>query len=209
MSINHTSQELKVHQLESTVLRKLERYGISARKFVKFKNQFSTKTRDNYIIKMILDSDARKLGSKGHLEDAKDVYGRLASFIASEDGENPVETLKNMHRLSLRQYSRLGYSSVKINNCGEGACRECKSLGNKILDISDALQKMPLPNPLCSFDLYRNGHSFCRCSYEPVKESVKIKSKKRREEKTNHSRYLILTALLIFLIIVVFYIIGF
>ena len=209
MSIKNTPPELKVNELDSSVLGKLDRYGISPRKFIKFKNQFSTKTRDNYIIRMILDSDARKLGSKGHLEDAKDVYGRLASFIASEDGENPVETLKNMHRLSLRQYSRLGYSSVRINNCGEGGCRECKALGNKIIDISEALQKMPLPNPLCSFDLYRNGHSFCRCSYEPAKESVKIKSKKRREEKTNRNSYLVPAALIIFLILVVFYIISF
>ena len=209
MSIKNTSPELKVHELDSTLLGKLDRYGISPRKFIKFKNQFSTKTRDNYIIRMILDSDARKLGSKGHLDGAKELYGRLASFISSEEGDNPVETLKNMHRLSLRQYSRLGYSSVRINNCGEGGCRECKALGNKIIDISEALQKMPLPNPLCSFDLYRNGHSFCRCSYEPAKESLNIKGKKRKEEKSNQSRYLIPAVLIIFLILVVLYIIGF
>ena len=71
MSIKNTSPELKVHELDSTLLGKLDRYGISPRKFIKFKNQFSTKTRDNYIIRMILDSDARKLGSKGHLDGAK------------------------------------------------------------------------------------------------------------------------------------------
>ncbi len=208
MSIQHTARELNVHELDKEILQKLTRYGISPKKFVKFKNQFTTKTADNYIIKMILDSDARKHGSKGHLEDAIDVYNRLAAFIASEDRDNPVETLKNMHRLSLRQYSRLGYNKVRIKNCGDGGCKECKAISDKIIDISEALKKMPLPNSLCSFDLYRNNHSFCRCSYEPVADSIKINDKKEKKDYSPFKKYLIPAAILIILISAVFYFIN-
>lgn len=208
MSIQHTARELKVHELDKEVLNKLERYGISPRQFVKFKNQFTTKTADNYIIKMILDSDARKHGSKGHLEDAKDIYNKLAAFIASEDKDNPVETLRNMHRLSLRQYSRLGYNKVRIKNCGDGGCKECKAISDKIIDITEALKKMPLPNALCSFDLYRNNHSFCRCSYEPVADSIKINDKMKSKDFSLFRKYLIPAAILLFLVSSVFYFIN-
>ena len=157
---------------------------------------------------MILDSDARKHGSKGHLEDAKDIYNKLAAFIASEDRDNPVETLKNMHRLSLRQYSRLGYSKVRIKNCGDGGCKECKAISDKIIDISEALKKMPLPNTLCSFDLYRNNHSFCRCSYEPVADSIKINDKKEKKDYSLFRKYLIPAVLLIIFVSAVFYFIN-
>jgi len=208
MSIEHTSRELKIHELEEEVCEKLDRYGISTRKFVKFKNQFTTKTADNYIIKMILDSDARGHGSKGHLEEAKSVYNKLATFIATEDRDNPVETLRNMHRLSLRQYSRLGYNKVRIQNCGNAGCRECNATSNKIIDVSVALNKMPLPNPLCSFDLYRNGHSFCRCSYEPVADSITIKDKKIKNDYSLFRKYFIPAAILIFLASAVLYFIN-
>ena len=205
MSIQHTSNVLKVHELGNEVQEKLTRYGIFPKQFVKFKNQFTSKTEDNYIIKMILDSDARKYGSKGHLEEAKGVYEKLATFIATEDGDNPVETIRNMHRLSLRQYSRLGYSKVRIKNCGDAGCRECKALSDKIVDITEALIKMPLPNPMCSFDLYRNGHSYCRCSYEPVTDSIKISDKKELKDYSMFRKYLIPAAVLIFIITAVFY----
>ena len=143
MSIEHKTGDLKITELDKDVRDLLDRYDISTKQFLKFKNQFTTNTANNYIIKMILDSEARSFGSKGHLEDAISVYDKLATFIATEDKDNPVETIKNMHRLTLRQYSRLGYSKVRIKNCGTVGCRECKSLGNKIVDISEALKKNP------------------------------------------------------------------
>jgi len=205
MSIQHTSNELKVSELGKEVRDILERYAISPKQFVKFKNQFTTKTADNYIIKMILDSEARTYGSKGHLEDAISVYNRLSTFIATEDKDNPVETIRNMHRLSLRQYSRLGYSKVRIQNCGSVGCKECKAISNKIVDISEALKKMPLPNSLCSFDLYRNGHSYCRCSYEPVSGPIKLTNKKSKNDYSLFRKYLVPAAILILLITTIFY----
>jgi len=208
MSIQHTSSELKLSELDKEVRDILERYAISPKQFVKFKNQFTTKTADNYIIKMILDSEARKYGSNGHLEDAISVYNKLATFIATEDKNNPIETIRNMHRLSLRQYSRLGYNKVRIQNCGAAGCRECKAISDKIVDISEALKKMPLPNPLCSFDLYRNGHSYCRCSYEPVAGSIKTTNKKNKYDYSLFRKYLVPAAILILIITTVFYFIN-
>ena len=46
MSIQHTAHKLNVHELDKEILHKLDRYGISPKKFVKFKNQFTTKTAD-------------------------------------------------------------------------------------------------------------------------------------------------------------------
>jgi len=205
MSIQHTTDELNISELDKEVRDLLDSYDISPKQFLKFKNQFTTKTADNYIIKMILDSEARSFGSKGHLEDAITVYDRLATFIATEDKENPVETLRNMHRLSLRQYSRLGYNKVQIKNCGSVGCKECRAISNKIVDISEALKKMPLPNPLCSFDLYRNNHSYCRCSYEPVDGSINIATKKDINDYSLFRKYLVPAAVLILLITAIFY----
>lgn len=205
MSIQHTSGELKISELDNEVRDILDKYTISPKQFLKFKNQFTNKTADNYIIKMILDSEARTYGSKGHLEDAISVYNRLATFIATEDKDNPVETIKNMHRLSLRQYSRLGYNKVRIKNCGSVGCKECRAISNKIVDISEALKKMHLPNPLCSFDLYRNGHSYCRCSYEPVEGSINITNKKNINDYSLFRKYLVPAAVLILLITAIFY----
>ena len=205
MSNQQRSSDLKTSELDKEVLDLLDRYSISTKQFLKFKNQFTTKTANNYIIKMILDSEARSYGSKGHLEDAIKIYNRLATFIATEDKDNPVETIRNMHRLTLRQYSRLGYSKVRIINCGSVGCRECKAISNKIVDISEALKKMPLPNPMCSFDLYRNGHSYCRCSYEPVEGTVKINEKKIKKDYGLFRKYLVPAAILILIITAIFY----
>ena len=208
MSIQQTSRELNVHELNKELLDKLDRYGISPKQFLKFKNQFTTKTADNYILKMIIGSEASQYGTRGHLEEAIEVYGKLATFIATEDRDNPIETLKNMHRLSLRQYSRLGYNKVKINNCGDVGCKECKAISDKIIDISEALIKMPLPSTLCSFDLYRNGHSFCRCSYEPVAESIFVKEKKIKSDYSSFKKYLLPVLIFFILFIIVLYVIN-
>jgi len=205
MRIQQTSRELHVQDLDKELLDKLDRYSISPKQFVNFKNQFTTKTADNYILKMIIDSEARQLGTRGHLEEASEVYDKLATFIAAEERDNPIETIKNKHRLSLRQYSRLGYNKVRIINCGDAGCKECKATSGMIIDISEALKRMPLPNTLCSFDLYRNTHSFCRCSYVPVADSIVIKEKKLKNDFSSFRKYLLPASILAFIISIALY----
>ena len=186
MSAQTEKKLLTIDDLDSELLKTLERYEIKSKEFLKLKKQFATKTKNNYIIKMLLDSEARQWEVRGHLEEAMEVYERLSTFIAVEERDNPLETLKNIHRLNLRQLSRIGTSKVRIKNCGEGGCKECKQQHGKIIDISKALKEMPLPNTSCSFDLYRNGHSYGRCSYEAVSDSINLQAKKI---KNNYSSF--------------------
>jgi len=205
MSVQPEKQELTIEDLDINVVKTLDRYEVKAKDFLKLKNQFATKTKDNYIIKMILDSEARQLEVRGHLEEARKVYENLSTFIALEEKDNPLETLKNIQRLNLRQFSRMGNSKVRIKNCGEGGCNECKQMHGKIIDISTALKEMPLPNTSCSFDLYRNGHSFCRCTYEPIIERINIESKKIKQDYNSFKKYLVPASIIIFIIAIILY----
>ena len=205
MSVQESKSELKFEDLGKDLLETLERYDVPPRDFLRLKNQFATSTKDNYIIKMLIGSKARELGSHGHLNEAIRYYNLLSTFVAVEDRDNPLETIRNMHSLTLRLYSRLGYGKVRINNCGEGGCRNCKKNHGKIIDISKAIKEMPLPVPGCSFDLYRNGHSFCRCTYEPIMQSVNFDEKKAIKNYRNFKTYLLPLAVLIFIAAIILY----
>lgn len=47
----------------------------------------------------------------------------------------------------------------------EDACPVCKSTASEIMNVSDVLEKRPLPVTACE-------HASCRCSYAPVLEEV-------------------------------------
>ena len=205
MSVQQAKKELSLESLDTELIKTLERYEVKPKEFLKLKNQYATKTHDNYIIKLLLDAEARQWEVRGHLEEAISVYEKLSTFIAEEEKDNPLETLRNIHRLTLRQFSRIGTSKVRIKNCGEGGCKECKQMHGRIIEISKALKEMPLPNTSCSFDLYRNGHSFCRCSYEPVSESINLQSKKIKQNYSSFRKYLLPAAIVILIISIVFY----
>ncbi|MGI9534742.1 MAG: hypothetical protein ACR2NW_07310 [Thermodesulfobacteriota bacterium] len=206
MSVQPGKKVFTIDDLGKDLLKTLERYEVKTTEFLKLKKQFATKTEDNYIIKMLLDSEARQWEVRGHLEEAITVYEKLSAFIAVEDRDNPLETLRSIHRLNLRQLSRIGTSKVRIKNCGEGGCKECKKLNGKIIDINEALKNMPLPHASCSFDLYRNGHSFCRCSYVAISDSFNLQSKRTNTNFSNFNNILIpISILIIIFSIILFY----
>lgn len=205
MGIQQAKKELTIDDLDPVLVKTLARYEVKTKDFLKLKNQFATKTRDNYIIKMLLDSEARQWEVRGHLEEAIEVYEKLSSFIAVEERDNPIETLKNIHKLHLRQLSRIGTSKVRIKNCGEGGCTECKKQHGKIIDISKAIDEKPLPNTSCSFDLYRNGHSYCRCSYEAVSDSINLHAKKKKNNYDQFKIFLVPISIILFIIAAVLY----
>ena len=203
MSVHEIKREL-----DENLVKTLARYDISAKEFSRFKNQFSVNTSDHYIIRMMLGSKARELVRHGHLNEALDQHNLLSTFIAVEEKSNPFETLRNMHNLVLRKYSRLGYKHVRIINCGEGGCLNCRKKHGQIIDISKAMKEMPLPIPSCSFDLYRNGHSYCRCSYEPVDQSTNINKKKQKKDYRSFKYVILPIAIIIIAIAIILYYIN-
>lgn len=177
-----TTEKAEETKISKELKNKLDRYDVKLREYRMLKNSFATETDENYLIKMVINNSINKNIGEGRFDDAIKQYECLATFIASEERKNPLETLRSLNTTKLKKFYSQGYTHVTIETCGDGGCLDCRKLNKRKLEVAKAMETMPLPNIKCKFDLYRNGYSFCRCSYIPaygprarIKESIEVK----------------------------------
>lgn len=92
------------------------------------------------------------------------IYYQMALFL-NATGRNSTQMLKlsnKMQLLFLQQQSPK--AKVRIMG-GDDSCESCKKIDGQVFTFEEALKQMPLPHPNCSFSLFNDKHSFCRCLY--------------------------------------------
>lgn len=93
------------------------------------------------------------------------VWRQVARF-KSKAGLDPTQELEYQHRAQLLDYREIGATTVTISSTGNG-CRSCQELAGRTLDLDEALDQMPLPNPDCTHTPEEGAEPLCRCSWHP------------------------------------------
>jgi hypothetical protein len=95
------------------------------------------------------------------------VYYSMA-LLLGKLGKDPNPALERYAKGELIKYRSGGLEKVEILS-GNESCDECINQ-RKEYTIDEALRLMPLSNRKCSFKMFYEEYSFCRCTYLTVLE---------------------------------------
>ncbi len=148
-------------------LRSLSQYGIQEKSFAEAKRA----SRGVELANDPLASSALvivdKLASRGlPRADLKSIYYSTALFI-NNLGYDAHDLHRQSCTIELLAYKDEGIKKVEILGIDDG-CKACARLNGKVLSVSAALSKMPLPVRACTNSIYDGKPPFCRCCYAPV-----------------------------------------
>ena len=156
---------------ENKWLGHLKAYGITKEEFDSEKEELSKKygmqasTRDTFwkIFNKLIRVHANDL------QTLIQIYFDKALFL-NEEAKDAFYALEIGIKYELLHLKGTGIiKKVKIIN-DDKSCPLCRELNNKILDIDEALEIMPIPLKECTFKLFDMNRGFCRCMYVPIVE---------------------------------------
>lgn len=106
--------------------------------------------------------------AKNDFQTSSQICFGLAQFCASR-GRQFREYLRDGNRYRLLEYQQCDHiEHVRIIS-GDGSCRECQKLKNKVFAVTEAIDQMPLPCVSCETwydeELYPDLKGWCRCCY--------------------------------------------
>ena len=101
-----------------------------------------------------LDSFKRK-----DWQQAKMLYWEQARLL-HQLGKDFFGVLQESAKCELYHYQAMGIDKAEILTAGETSCSKCQSLNGEILNVTEALEAMPIPVKDCE-------NRFCRCLYLP------------------------------------------
>jgi len=146
-------------------LRNLEQYGIIEKEFDihkdKLSKKFGQEANDRDVIWSIFNELLTKIRD---LHSLKMIYYEMALFL-NEEGKDCFTILQQSAKMELMRLKEEGIKKVRILTASEDSCEACRRLENKIFTIEEALEKMPIPCKECTYKLYDEKRSFCRCCY--------------------------------------------
>jgi len=97
------------------------------------------------------------------------IYYEIALFL-NEEGKDSLEIRRQSQKISLLSLKKSEVvKGVEILATSE-SCDECQKLNGNKYTLDEALEKMPIPNPNCTYTFTKKGKPFCRCTYLPVLE---------------------------------------
>ncbi|TFG92556.1 MAG: hypothetical protein E4H15_03440 [Syntrophobacterales bacterium] len=96
------------------------------------------------------------------LDEMEEQYIKLAGIL-NRAGEEMFHILKSAQKTRLAIFRKEGYKNVRIVTHEE--CEACSKLEGKVLSITEALRRMPLPIKECAAHPWNEDHSFCTCWY--------------------------------------------
>lgn len=154
--------------IEKKIERFLDKESGLLEEFYNYLNQNQKKNEPKFSINDqvwgFLNNRALTQAAKNDFQSSSYTYYLMALFVAEIEGKSPTTALTGCQKMSLYEKQN-GYSdSVTIIPAGNG-CDSCNALSGTVLTIKEALKTMPLPHKDCTFDLFGNGISFCRCLY--------------------------------------------
>ena len=88
------------------------------------------------------------------------------ALYLNEEGRDSFNENATAAKLELKFLKEHGAKKVEI--LVNSGCVQCQKNNGCIFDIDVALDKMPVPNAKCTYDLDGKGNSFCRCTYLPA-----------------------------------------
>lgn len=95
-------------------------------------------------------------------------YFEMALRLYKEGKEDFRELQRMSKEIDLKSSQSFGLEKVEILSAGDLSCAACRQLSGKIFTVKEALEKMPLPNENCAFQLRKNKPiGWCRCVYVP------------------------------------------
>jgi len=99
------------------------------------------------------------------LHSLKMIYYEMALFL-NKEGKDCFTVLQQSAKMELMKFKQEGFiKKVRILTAGEDSCEACQRLGNKVITIEEALEKIPIPCKDCTRKLYDEKRGFCRCCY--------------------------------------------
>lgn len=163
---------------------RLKRYNITQAEFdrrkAELRKRWKQEPGDTDVIWGILNDHVVQISSKGCLgtEDmhALKMTYRLMALVKHDIGKDPHELLQEAAKWELMRLQQNPWiTGVEILTC-KNACPICQKQKGRTFTIEEALKKMPIPHPDCTFE-HNGKRGWCRCLYVPVtmdsKEVVK------------------------------------
>ncbi len=153
--------ESKLKSLEKKAISNFERYGLNTGEYHILKDNWFVKIGEKasipdflwYVYNYLIDINSTNFRLQSN------IYYSMAIYLHNE-GKNNFDVLQSHARAKLYFYRQEGFKRVSILTAGKNACKNCQKHDKKVIAISEALEKMPIPCKDCT-----NERVFCRCSY--------------------------------------------
>lgn len=166
-------EKRKIEREKSYIINQLEELQISEEDFYRLEKNIMNKSgkKPHYADVILRLFQEYRSKNKAYRESSGSYYS-MALFLNREKREC-LPFLSLSAKMKLKEYQAQEFiDKVMILTAGEQSCPSCQKLDGKIFTIEEALKIMPLPNKNCTFHLYDEKKSFCRCSYTAEVESI-------------------------------------
>jgi len=127
-------------------------------------NKNTVKAEENW---KRLNSEAEKAIREKNYRVLSGIYFEMA-LQRHKEGKASLEIQLQSTRMDLYAYRNDGVAK-KVKILADVGCKECRKHNELILDIEDALEKMPIPVKQCEHKINKKApDGWCRCSYLPI-----------------------------------------